>query len=59
MSLLKLKCFFGFHKDCSKHYKYDHPNVHVFCKDSRKFIRTEHMEDHDASTVTFPKGESK
>ena len=50
---LKIKCFFGYHKNCGKHYKYDDSNVHVYCKDSQKYIRTEHIEDHDNSKVTF------
>jgi len=65
MSLLKLKCFFGFHGGCSKNYKQMYkkisnkrpkyqrlPYVKVFCKDSKKYIRTEHREDSNL-TVTF------
>lgn len=58
MSLLKIKCFFGFHEKCSKHYKRDDSNVHVFCKDSKKYIRTEHMEDSNVKVV-FSKEETK
>jgi len=55
---MNIKCFFGFHKNCSKHYKHDDSNVHVYCKDSRKYIRTEHREDSNV-TVAFSKEETK
>jgi len=59
MSFLKIKCFFGFHKDCFKLYTQmyeERPKgagprykrlsyVKVFCDASKKYIRTEHRED--------------
>ena len=53
-TLRVLKCFFGYHKHCSKTYVSKDSYVLIYCKDSQKYIGKEHMEDSNV-TVTFSK----
>jgi len=56
---VKLKCFFGYHKDCAKHYKHEGSKVHVYCKDSQRYLFTEPIDDSDSKVIYDKEKETK